>query len=642
MISRPSAVVGAALISGAALMQLTVPAAAAPSHVAPARESSQRLTLATGDQVVVHRDARGRVSVAPLPERASTSPLYLYNAHGSWHAVPSAAAPSSESTPASAATTGASLYNLVVNGINASGGKQDGGLAAIVNTDDSLQFADALQFNHGVIRLQVPAGHYAALGFSSHTQTTGSGSTHIVIIDFTVSGDTTVTLDARTATSRISVSTPRATYANTGSFLWQRNSVSEEEPFSVGTIWRFGPGEPPFSTYVTPVATPSVGTQYFKVGFHMTSSPTVTSPYSYDLAFPTVGALATDQHYTASSSQLANVHTRYYSDVSGRASGESRISFFPWQSFDLTGFDQFPAPLDRTEYVLARSDLLWTQEVVDEVVGAFGGIFFDTERTFQPGQKLISDWNREPIGPGVQAATGAATPNHPCPACSGGNGTDLEFEIFPFGSNPPGHTGQANSTNVPNVTESDAYTLSRNGQLIASGRDPLSLFQAVPSGPATYQLQYDVSMSAPWWTHSTSSSTAWTFSDPDSMQSPPPPSWACFNGSSTGCRVISLMFPDYQLPVNLLGEVASGPTAFTLNIGHILNVAVPVTSVGVSLSYDGGSTWHAAHVAANTSGGFRVSYTNPAGPLNAAVRIHATDSGGGVLDQTILNAYTIT
>ena len=101
------------------------------------------------------------------------------------------------------------------------------------------------------------------------------------------------------------------------------------------------------------------------------------------------------------------------------------------------------------------------------------------------------------------------------------------------------------------------------------------------------------------------------------------------------------MFPDYQLRENLLGQVPSGPTAFTLNLTHVLGVAVPVTGATVSLSYDGGATWHAAHVTSNGAGGWRVSYTNPAGPLDVAIRIHVTDAAGGVLDQTIQAAYSI-
>src|SRR5207248_1264518 len=45
------------------------------------------------DQVVVHRDVSGRVSVAPTAVQPRVSPLLLYTAHGSWYAVPSIATP---------------------------------------------------------------------------------------------------------------------------------------------------------------------------------------------------------------------------------------------------------------------------------------------------------------------------------------------------------------------------------------------------------------------------------------------------------------------------------------------------------------------------------------------------------------------
>jgi sulfate adenylyltransferase subunit 1 (EFTu-like GTPase family) len=51
--------------------------------------------------------------------------------------------------------------------------------------------------------------------------------------------------------------------------------------------------------------------------------------------------------------------------------------------------------------------------------------------------------------------------------------------------------------------------------------------------------------------------------------------------------------------------------------------------------------WTAAHVAANPAGGFTVSYTNLPGASTASLRIHVVDADGGVLDQTIINAYAI-
>jgi hypothetical protein len=216
----------------------------------------------------------------------------------------------------------------------------------------------------------------------------------------------------------------------------------------------------------------------------------------------------------------------------------------------------------------------------------------------------------------------------------------LEFVIFPFGDDPPGHVGLP-MIGQPGVSETDAFDLRRGGASIAAGQDPLDLAVPVPAGPGSYQLGYAVSTSAPWWTLSTSVTTQWTFKTPASTQGALPPGWVCFSGFASGCNVIGLMLPDYHLPEDLTHHVASGPTSFQLGIQHILDVAITATRATVSVSFDGGIVWAGAHVVANPAGGFTVSYTNPPGASLASLRIHVVDADGGVLDQTIINAYVV-
>jgi hypothetical protein len=99
------------------------------------------------------------------------------------------------------------------------------------------------------------------------------------------------------------------------------------------------------------------------------------------------------------------------------------------------------------------------------------------------------------------------------------------------------------------------------------------------------------------------------------------------------------MLPSYQLPEDDTGHVASGPVTFQLAISHILGVSIATTSAAVSISFDGGSTWVAATVSPNGANNYAVSYSDPNHAGTAAIRISVTDADGGVLDQTILNAY---
>jgi hypothetical protein len=544
------------------------------------------------------------------------------------------------------ARSGFSLYTLTVNGIDGQGRPDTGDAAILLNTDNALNSAGVgfEQWYHGVFKVSVPNGNYAMLGDFVHFSTSANvnggggpsgGTEQMAIVNFTVHGNTTVTVDARSATARISVTTPLPTDVGSGVATWQRDSKGMTGGTSFSSVWSLGGGVPAFKVFVSPTPAPSVGSQGWVVNYHLDSPATAAVAYSYDLSFGGLGAISARQHEKVRASHLATIATTYYSDISARLTLELRQSFFPWQFSSFGEFDTFNAPLERTEYVLAASDLVWGQLVVADPT-SFDGFVQDSYRVFSPGTAPPSDWDRGPIGPGVAVNTGPVFVPQACPACTESGA--LEFEIFPFGDNPPGHFGLPNGPES-GLTETDAYTLSSGGTVISSGQDPLGISVPVTSGSAHYRLQYSVAMSAPWWTLSTQQTTTWSFSSPSSTSAPLPPGWLCFSGMSTGCSVIALMLPDYQLPESLTGDVASGPVTFQLGISHILGVPVAVTSAQVSVSFDGGTTWVTAHVTPSGSNSYSVSYKDPSHAGTAALRIHVTDADGGLLDQTILDAY---
>ena len=530
------------------------------------------------------------------------------------------------------------LYTLTVNGINLKGAPDNGDIGILINTDNALNSAGAGfgQWYHGVFKVSVPNGHYSLLGDFVQFSAAG-GQDRLAIINFSVHGNTAVTVDARTATARIAATTPKPTDVGSASVIWQRDSQAPTGGTSFGSLWSIGGGAPPFRVYVSPIGAPTFGTQGWVASFHLDSPSTSPTAYSYDLTYGGQGAISANQHYAAKASELATVATRYYSNLAGNLSLETRTSFFPWQFFSAGFFEAFSAPLDRTEYVRGAPDLLWQQQVVADA-NTFEGMSQDSPRVFTGGTTSSAAWNRGPIGPGVFVNTDAAATFpivEACPVCT--KSGNLELEIFPFGDNPPGHVGLPNFP-IPGLTETDAYTLLRNGTAISTGQDPLGVAVPVPSGAAHYQLQYSVAMGAPWWTLSTNETTVWSFSLPGPTAAPPP-GWVCFSGTNVGCNVVPLMLPDYQLPEDGTGHVASGPVTFQLGISHILGVPVAVTSASVSISFNGGSTWVPAHVTPSGTNAFAVSYADPSHAGTAAIRIHVTDARGGVLDQTIFNAY---
>jgi hypothetical protein len=526
-------------------------------------------------------------------------------------------------------------HTLTINGINALGRPANGDALLILNTDDARKFVNFAIWGRGIIKLSVPNGHYALQGQFVTLGKTGGGAMRIVTINTKVRGDTTVTIDARAATSQVSVSTPLAYASGSATIGWQRSDAAGFGFFVSTVLWEFGDGLPPFRVYVASAPAPRVGSQAWFASFHLDSSAT-PAPYSYDLAFGSVGSTPVSQHYVATASQLASIRTGYFSDVPHRFSLELRSGTFPWQLAGGGFLNQFTAPLRRTEYVSASPALVWNQVVIEDPQ-TFAGLFLDSNRVFQAGQQATAKWGDGPVGPGLQVNTGAAANFQACPVCLD-NGT-LEFGLFPFGDNPPGHFGLPNFP-TPGISETDRAVLQRDGVTIASGPDPQGAVP-VPPGRAQYRLTYRVAMSAPFWTLSTKTVTTWQFSVPQSLSAPLPPSWTCFSGTSLGCSVVALMFPDYQLPLNLRNELPPGPVSFTLGIVHVLDVPVALKQADVEVSFDHGGTWQPAHVVHNGTGGYTVSYGNPAGASTASLRISVADADGSLLDQTIIDAYAI-
>ena len=248
------------------------------------------------------------------------------------------------------ATAGFSLYTLTVNGIDAAGTPDTGDAAILINTDNAINSAGVgfEQWYHGVFKVSVPDGHYALLGdfvaFSNSGAVNGGGpplrgTERMAIVNFTVHGNTTVTVDARAATARLAVTTPHPTDVGSGVATWQRDSKGTTGGTSFSSLWSFGGGAPPFSVFVSPTPAPSVGTQAWVVNYHLDSPATAAAAYSYDLSFGDLGAISANQRENVKVSHLATIATTYYSDVTDLPTLELRQSFFPWQFAAIGEFE---------------------------------------------------------------------------------------------------------------------------------------------------------------------------------------------------------------------------------------------------------------------------------------------------------------
>src|SRR5262249_35069437 len=83
---------------------------------------------------------------------------------------------------------------------------------------------------------------------------------------------------------------------------------------------------------------------------------------------------------------------------------------------------------------------------------------------------------------------------------------------------------------------------------------------------------------------------------------------------------------------------SAGRQVLHLSVGHLqLAKAAAVTKASVSVSFDGGKTWHPAQVSGH-AGHYTAVFTASAGAL-VTLRTHAADGAGGSVTETITSAY---
>ena len=92
------------------------------------------------------------------------------------------------------------------------------------------------------------------------------------------------------------------------------------------------------------------------------------------------------QSHTVTSSQLATVHARYYSDKR-RTAEFVRTPFYPFESGAFSEFAELPTPQAATEYINAPPGAVWfvTLLAYPSDDNPFGGFFLDGARIYAAG-----------------------------------------------------------------------------------------------------------------------------------------------------------------------------------------------------------------------------------------------------------------
>jgi hypothetical protein len=107
------------------------------------------------------------------------------------------------------------------------------------------------------------------------------------------------------------------------------------------------------------------------------------------------------------------------------------------------------------------------------------------------------------------------------------------------------------------------------------------------------------------------------------------------------CAAQPMMTLEYQVAgLGLDGSAPPGRQALGLTAGHLqLATAAAVATASVSVSFDGGKTWHPARVSGH-AGHYTAVFT-AAGGATVTLRAHAADAAGGSITETITDAYRV-
>jgi hypothetical protein len=457
----------------------------------------------------------------------------------------------------------------------------------------------------------------------------------VVNPQFTVDAPTTVTADASSATVDPSASVSRPASLGVETMTTTRNAIKNgglgenTDSFAGGT-----------KLLVNPTARVNVGSLHYDTSWHF-NSPDGGASYTYNLDYPASGAIPAQQDYPAPpDSALAAVDTHYASEVPGQSAGVGTtvVDLAGNSSISATFLTPLAVPAERTEYFTAAPDVHWQSSIV-RLNGTFEDWFSGPVRSYQPGQSTET-WLRAPLVPGVQQFTGAPYAPLTCPACRQGDNINLIIQPY---ADSAGHVANQPTTpgGTPGDVASGSYALSSGGTVLATGSYPDGVQIPVPHAAAQYQLDYDVTRSAPWWTLSTSTHTEWTFSSAPNGGSLPP-GWFCDQLADTHCDVLPLLFASYQLPTDDTGHEPAGPVTGEVDISHLQGAAsTAITGVTMQVSFDGGQTWQPAAITTIAPGRYQVSYTNPSGAATADIQLTARDAQGNTLSQVIHQAYAI-
>jgi hypothetical protein len=556
-----------------------------------------------------------------------------------------------------AATTGPihpdyQMRTLTVDGRNMKAQKDTGDEIIVFNAANAEifgtpDFEGFSFFWRGAAKFSVPVGTYWAIGdFVTFTKQGLPTSARLTVLpQFKVKNATTVQVNERSASSEITMATPRRAVASEVSIEFNRYGPH-------GSLNSFTFTNIDIPLFVSPTtAKPTAGALRTYTTATLTAPPkTKGIPYYYELDFPAPDGIIPQQHYVVRPADIATIHEVFYQDVKS-AGG--------WLADGLTAFQlatgpsgevlPFGLPGRQVQYFSAGPDIAWQFTYLPDDY-SFAFRLTDAWRTLPAGGQLTEDWNAYPLHPqpDAQLLSGALARDLPAYPSAFRVGNSLTLDEVPFSDNYPGHTG--GGYGAPGTAMADSYAVYQNGKKIAHGNPAAGIAPIeVSAKPATIRFELNAATWGAQYPLSPASSTIWTWKTRAEPHATVPAGWDCGYKVGHGnlvpirrCAIQPLLTLNYQVHgMSLTGHTAPGPQTIDVSAGHLQqSAASKITGLTAAYSLNDGQSFQPATVTATSTGSFRIGFSAPAG-TDVTLRVSATDAAGGSITETIVRGYGV-
>ncbi|MET9435739.1 S8 family serine peptidase [Streptomyces sp. NPDC006551] len=342
---------------------------------------------------------------------------------------------------------------------------------------------------------------------------------------------------------------------------------------------------------------------------------TAKSPYLYNLAFPETGTIREEKVYRVRDGQLGRTESGYGSMGVATDFIDNVAAYRPnGTAVRFAAIETVPAPGTRTEYYTA-GDTRWDQALSSGF--PFGEFMIGAQHAYKAGEKRTERWYDGVVAPTAPLdATGKPV------LVAERQGDLIGFADAMWGDNT--HYAQPGSFgDIGNLR------LSKDGELLGQTGWPFGVFE-VPSQQGTYTLEQNtMKLGSKVWARSTAVNSVWEFTSK--------------REESVYSQGIPILFPRYNLPEDGLKTLAAtdGQMIGLTATGHAGYTPAALTSVRLSYSYDGGTTWTRARV--SQQGGEWTATVNHTGATGKPVTLKTelTDAHGNSVTQTVVRAYDV-